>query len=77
MLKIYDASQNFATTQDLYCVWIRADEAPAAPLIAVWMDTKMRAFDTVEHGSASVATGCGAAEEAEEAFDSQGVKHSI
>jgi hypothetical protein len=63
------ASQNFATSQDLYCIWIRADETPGAPLIAVWIDTKMRAFNSVEHGSACVATDGGAAVEAA-AFDS-------
>lgn len=63
------ASQNFATSQNLYCVWIRADETPGAPLIAVWIDTKMRAFNSVEHGSAYVAMDGGAAVEAA-AFDS-------
>ena len=71
-----NASQNFVTTQDLYCVWIRATETPGAPLIAVWMDTKMRAFETAEGGGASMATRCPAIEEAKP-LDSQAVKHSI
>jgi hypothetical protein len=69
MYKSDYASQKFATFQDLYCVWIRADETPGAPLIAVWIDTKMRAFNTVEKGSACVAMDGGATEEAT-AFDS-------
>lgn len=76
MFKSDDVLRNLVTTQDLYCVWIRADETPGAPLIAVWMDTKMRGFDTVECGSASVATDCGAAEEAKP-LTAKGVNHSI
>jgi hypothetical protein len=71
-----NASQNFVATQDLYCVWIRADKIPGAPLIAVWMDTKMRAFETEEGGGASMAKGCRAVEEVK-ALDSQTIKHSI
>jgi hypothetical protein len=63
-----NASQKL-TIQGLYCVWIRADETPGAPLIAVWMDAKMRAFEAEESGDASGITDCRAGEEAE-AFDS-------
>ena len=28
----------------LYCAWIRQDERPGAPLVAVWMDPVMSAF---------------------------------
>jgi hypothetical protein len=45
MFKSDNILDNWGTTQNLYCVWIRADETPSAPLIAVWMDTKMRAFE--------------------------------
>ena len=59
-----NASRNFATSQGLYCVWMRADETPGAALIAVWIDTKMRAFKSVEDGGACVAMDGGAAVEA-------------
>jgi len=64
-----NASQNFVTSQGLYCVWIRATETPGAPLIAVWMDTKMRAFNAVDDGSACL-TMYGEATEEATAFDS-------
>jgi hypothetical protein len=43
---------------------MRADETPGAALIAVWIDTKMRAFNSVEDGGACVAMDGGAAVEA-------------
>ena len=68
MFKSDNASQNFSATLDLYCVWIRATETPGAPLIAVWIDRKMRAFEPLEGGSACVARE-GGTPEAAEAFD--------
>jgi hypothetical protein len=65
MFKTDNVSQNFVTTSNLYCVWIRANETPGAPLVAVWVDSKMRAFEAEENGSATVVTDCRAAEEAE------------
>jgi hypothetical protein len=69
MFETDNAAQNFITTPNLYCVWIRANETPGAPLIAVWVDSKMRAFEA-EGNEGSVIKDCPAAEEAE-AFDSQ------
>jgi hypothetical protein len=69
MFKTDDVSQNFITTPNLYCVWIRATETPGAPLIAVWVDWKMRTFEA-EGNEASVNKDCPAADEAE-AFDSR------
>ena len=28
----------------LYCVWIRVNDVPDAPLVALWIDPQMRAF---------------------------------
>jgi hypothetical protein len=30
----------------LYCVWIPSRQVPGAPLIALWIDDQMRAFET-------------------------------
>lgn len=65
-----NASKNFAKTQDLYCVWIRVNETPGAPLVAVWVDSKMRAFATAEDESKLAAKDCRAAEKAE-TFDTK------
>ena len=70
MFETDNASQNFITTPNLYCVWIRANETREAPLIAVWVDSRMRAFEAEENEAGSVIKDCPAAEEAE-AFDSQ------
>jgi hypothetical protein len=45
MFKSENALQDFVTTQALYRVWIRANETPVAPLVSVWVDSKMRAFE--------------------------------
>jgi len=37
--------RDFVTRQALYCVWIRANETPGAPLVSVWVDSEMRAFE--------------------------------
>jgi hypothetical protein len=29
----------------LYCIWTTRDETPGSPLIAVWIDPSMRAFE--------------------------------
>jgi len=28
----------------LYCVWIKSNDAPDAPLVSLWIDPRMRAF---------------------------------
>jgi hypothetical protein len=45
MFKSENDLQEFVTTQALYRVWIRANETPGAPLVSVWVDSKMRAFE--------------------------------
>jgi hypothetical protein len=61
MFKTENTSQDFATRQALYCVWIPANETPGAPLVCVWMDSMMRAFECevekVEEASSSVNLG--------------------
>ena len=37
--------QRFASRRPLYCVWIRAKEAADAPLVSIWIDPEMRAFE--------------------------------
>jgi hypothetical protein len=37
--------KNLDERQSLYCVWIAASEQPNAPLISVWIDPAMRAFE--------------------------------
>jgi hypothetical protein len=76
MFESDNASRNVITSRDLYCVWICATETPGAPLIAVWIDIKMRAFETEEGGGGGAATGCRIVEESE-AFNGQGIKHGI
>ena len=37
--------KNLDERQSLYCVWIAASEQPNAPLVSVWIDPAMRAFE--------------------------------
>lgn len=36
---------NFVNRKGLYRVWIRANEAQGAPLVSIWIDPEMRAFE--------------------------------
>jgi hypothetical protein len=36
------------TKKELSCVWIRVNENPGAPLVCIWTDEKMRAFEEPE-----------------------------
>jgi hypothetical protein len=49
--------------QDLSCVWIRANENPDAPLVCIWTDAKMRAFEEPDAGNVAATVESGAAEE--------------
>lgn len=46
------------TKKGLYCVWIRQNERPGAPLVAVWIDPSMKCFheggETKEHSPAKL-----------------------
>lgn len=44
MFKLNDTSKGFAPRPNLHCVWIRANELPNAPFVAVWIDLEMTAF---------------------------------
>jgi hypothetical protein len=46
MFKLKNDSQAFSAQPNLYCVWIRADERPNAPLVSVCIDRQMTAFET-------------------------------
>ena len=69
------------TKQDLSCVWIRANENPGAPLVCIWTDAKMRAFEELEMGSVAATVDSGPAEEGPGdwlcALTTEDVKHSV
>jgi hypothetical protein len=67
------------TRQDLSCVWIRANENRGAPLVCIWTDAKMRAFEEPETGSVEATVDSGPAEEGPriERLTAQHVKHSV
>jgi len=46
MFKLSNSSQTFSARPNLYCVWMRANERSDAPLVRVWIDRSMRAFET-------------------------------
>jgi hypothetical protein len=81
MFKSESVLQEFTTTQALYCVWIRAGETPSAPLVSVWIDSKMRAFEGSEEVARTVAADAGPAEGGPERrstrLTSDDVKHSV
>jgi hypothetical protein len=45
MQKAMNQHKNLEARQSLYCVWIAAIEQPNAPLVSVWIDPAMRAFE--------------------------------
>ena len=64
----------------LCCVWIRANEAPCAPLVCIWMDAKMRAFEAPEVASTIIDAGKLAEEGTESPLESlmaEDIKHGI
>jgi hypothetical protein len=82
MFKSENVLAEFATTRALYCVWIRADETPGAPLVSVWIDSKMRAFeDFGEAAEWTLTADAGPAQGAPESrpvrLTAQDVKHSV
>jgi hypothetical protein len=50
------------TKQELSCVWIRVNENPGAPLVCIWTDEKMRAFEEPGTGSVEATVDSGPAE---------------
>jgi hypothetical protein len=45
MRNFTNSHKNLEERQSLYCVWIAASEQPNAPLVSVWIDPAMRAFE--------------------------------
>lgn len=66
MFKSGNLLQEFVTKQALYCVWIRASETPAAPLVSVWVDSEMHAFEGPGDEAWTLAADVGAAEDVPE-----------
>ena len=82
MLKSESVLQDFVTRQALYCVWIRANETLGAPLVSVWVDSEMRAFEGPgETAKWTISADTGPAEEAPESrptpLTADDVKHSV
>jgi hypothetical protein len=49
--------------QELSCVWIRVNENPGAPLVCIWTNEKMRAFEEPETSRVEAAVDSCPAEE--------------
>jgi hypothetical protein len=82
MFKSESVLQDFVTRRALYCVWIRVNETPGAPLVSVWVDSEMRAFEgTGEVAEWIFAADAGPAEDARETGPTpltvDDVKHSV
>ena len=45
MRNVTNMQENLEARQSLYCVWIRASEQRNAPLVSVWIDPAMSAFE--------------------------------
>ena len=45
MQEVMNQHNDVDARQPLYCVWIAANERPNAPLVSVWIDPAMRAFE--------------------------------
>ena len=60
MISNNNTLQNLTSERALYRVWIRAHEGPNAPLVSVWIDSQMRAFeadaDRMKHEPACTET---------------------
>lgn len=46
MFVVENNSKNSLARRSLYCVWVRKDDHPSAPLVAIWVDPAMRAFES-------------------------------
>ncbi len=56
-MMLQDVNKNLRNTQasSLYCVWIQP--APGSPLVAIWIDSEMRTFESQYQAShESIAT---------------------
>jgi len=81
MFKSENDLQEFVTTQALSRVWIRANETPGAPLVSVWVDSKMRAFEGPGEAAWTLAVDAelseGAPESESTPLTADDVKHSV
>jgi hypothetical protein len=41
-----NSKNSLARGSSLYCVWVRKDDCPGAPLVAIWIDPAMRTFES-------------------------------
>lgn len=81
MFKSENVSQEFVAGQVLYCVWISANETPGAPLVSVWIDSEMRAFEGPVEAAWTLAADVGPPEDTPESrpapLTADDVKHSV
>jgi hypothetical protein len=82
VLKSESVLQDFVKKQALYCVWIRANQTPGAPLVSVWVDSEMRAFEVPgEAAEWTLTADAGPAEGTREnrpsSLTADDVKHSV
>ena len=54
MLQAVHKNYRAGDASSLYCVWITRDGTPGSPLIAVWIDPSMRAFEGVSPSAAQL-----------------------
>lgn len=45
MLQTIDRKKEVARASSIYCRWIRSEQREGSPLVAVWIDSEMRAFE--------------------------------
>jgi hypothetical protein len=46
MFVVENNSKNSLARHSLYSVWVRKDDHPGAPLVPIWIDPAMRAFES-------------------------------
>jgi hypothetical protein len=76
---MFITNQNVPTSASasnkLYCVWIRANDNPGAPLVSVWIDPQIRAFtQQAQENDSHAAVGT---EDGQEVVDPYSCVHSI
>jgi hypothetical protein len=67
MTNFINNSRNFTERRGLYCVWVRARNDGNAPLVSIWIDPTMAAFDPCqESGELTGISGGTVSEEIED-----------
>jgi hypothetical protein len=80
MFRSKNDSRSIFPRQDLSCVWIRANESPDAPLVCIWTDAKMRAFEGPETGTVEATVDSAPTDDGPkrtQALTAEGIKHSV